>query len=245
MREHIRPFSFERIHLSDIGSLPSYVRIGKSKIPGAGRGLFATRSLPAGTPLTAYPGPLVDESNVSSRTRSCKKRQRCVEAYIFEIVHLEKVLTLQPHPADIGNGVAHLANDAIHPEVTGFSNNCDFIQKEENSVYLCTSRRVRRGEELFVDYLLPYWTSRKRLPRCISRWVGKVSKIQDALNAMDVRLEQYMGDGEFKIIDPKLRVLCKGCESKEKRRIKCMCRKNTSSISNLTCATCGSHLMYF
>ena len=259
MRKHIRPFSYERVHLSDINILPSYIRIGKSKLPGAGRGLFATRSLPAGTPLTAYPGPIKRESNVSSRTRSAKRWCRKVDAYIMEIVQNirgsaavsnggTELLTFQPDPADVSNGIAHLANDAIHPDVTGFSNNCDFIQREckdkqYDDLYLCTSRAVRRGEELFADYMLPYWMSCKHLPKSeTSTWIRKFRKIQANMNAMDIRLDQYMGDGEFIVLDPKQRIFCKGCESRKKRRIKA--NSDNIFMMDFECTGCRTNITF-
>jgi len=257
MRKHIRPFSFERVHLSDISVLPSYVRIGKSKLPGAGRGLFATRSLPAGTPLTAYPGPVVKVSNVSSRTRSAKKWCRKVDAYIMEIVQNVKgvavhgktteLLNFLPDPADVRNGMAHLANDAIHPDITGFSNNCDFIQREckdkqYDELYLCTSRDIRRGEELFVDYMLPYWMSCKHLPASLSTWIRKFRKIQSKMTAMDIRLDQYMGDGEFIVWDPKQRIFCRGCESRKKRQIRA--NSDNMFIMDFECTGCRTNITF-
>lgn len=243
MRDHVRPFSLKRVALSDSGTLPSYVRIGKSKLPGAGRGLFATRWLPEGTYVTAYPGPLVDYKSISNRTRAATKYHRKVQLYELEIVNGTTALMFRPDPDDLTKGIAHMANDAIHPEVTGFSNNCDFIQDENCNVYLCTTRNVRRGEELLVDYLLPYWTSYKRPPKLISKWLEGVRKIQKTLNTMDVELEQYMGNDEFQIHDPHLRVLCNGCDSQKKRRIRNCCKDNTI-VSSFKCATCNSKLMY-
>ena len=242
MREHVRPFSFERVAFSDTGKIPSYIRISKSKIPGAGRGLFAIRSLPTGTPLTEYPGPVINESNVSSRTRSGKRKSKRVHAYAFEIACTPNVLTLQPDPFDLSKGVAHIANDAIHPEVTGFSNNCEFIQKkkgETEEVYLCTSRKVKRGEELFVDYLMPYWINGKHPHSAMSKWLKKARRIQHTMKAMGVRLEQYMGGDEYEIVDPDLRVFCGECEPTNKRVIKCC-----PSESMYTCSECKNCIFY-
>jgi hypothetical protein len=138
--------------------------------------------------------------------------------------------------------VAHIANDAIHPEVTGFSNNCEFIQKkkgETEEVYLCTSRKVKRGEELFVDYLMPYWINGKHPHSAMSKWLKKARRIQYTLKAMGVRLEQYMGGDEYEIVDPDLRVFCGECEPTKIRVIKCC-----PSESMYTCSECKNCIIY-
>jgi hypothetical protein len=217
--------------------------VGISKIKGAGRGLFAIRSLPNGTYITSYPGPVVDINSISSRTRAAMRYRKKVHEYLLEVTSTEKVLNFQPDPNDLTKGVAHLANDAIHPEVTGFSNNCDFIQDEKDHIYLCTTRKVRKGEELLVDYLLPYWTSCKKPPKPMSKWLGRVRKVQSTLNTIDVRLEQYMGDNVFEISDPCRRVLCTGCDYSKKRRVR-NCDPNNISVSMLKCVTCNANIMY-
>jgi hypothetical protein len=102
-------------------------------------------------------------------------------------------------------GVAHLANDAIHREVTGRDNNCDFIEdrqgclsgrraKRPPRLHLVSTRKVRRGEELLVSYSLGYWLGRERdphVPAELRRWIAFHRRVTEALPGLF--LWEYLG----------------------------------------------------
>lgn len=206
---HDRPFSFERMRMSDAGLLAPYVRLGCSRLPCGGRGLFATRTLPARAALTAYPGPSVPREGM--RTRSQQARLREHWWYVFEVGASPHYLN--PDPNNLSSGVAHLANDAIHPEITGRQNNCEFCETADGTVFLQTTRPVRRGEELLADYSLPYWIDRSRynppLPSRVRSMLANARKLQSVLHAFSVQLDEYVGEGCFKVKDCDLRLYCR------------------------------------
>lgn len=210
LRRHARPFSVERLALSDAGLVPRYVRLGRSKLVSGGRGLFATRSLPANAAITGYPGPRVPKRGV--KTRLQRSRSRDFWWYVYAPRGVDYYL--QPSPEDLSSGIAHMANDAIHPEVTGRQNNCEFRETEAGLVYLQTSRPVRAGEELLVDYTLPYWIDRARcatappLPPMLQRMLERISCVQGLVRAFDAGVRDYVGMDVVRIKDKNARMLC-------------------------------------
>ena len=195
----------ERSEASQAASLPQgccYV-VGPSEIC-EGRGLFASRDLPAGTAVTRYPGELVDEASPASRTRGAKRRRSRAQDYAYD---LGNGWTLEADPTSDGatsggGGDAHLANDALHVEVTGRENNCELREEPKGSrcVYLFTTRAVRRGEELLTSYLLPYWIARAErdaLPMETRLWLRAHAEAQRVIRRASgdrgAEIEEYLG----------------------------------------------------
>lgn len=117
-----------------------------------GLGVFALVDIPANTDATRYDGVRIRDVDLKGDA-----------AYALE---LGKGWTLdgtvvradEPH-----NGLAQMANDAIHPEISGTVNNCRF-RTTSDGAFLRTVRRVAAGEELLVPYCLPYWLYRRNFP---------------------------------------------------------------------------------
>jgi hypothetical protein len=189
------------------------VRVGPSGVC-AGVGLFAARAAASGSTLTAY--PFVCAGRHQMRTRA---KDRCaISDYVYTF---ESGATVDGDPRRLAAaahlrrrrgarvrshlwGCAHLANDAIHPEVTGRANNCEFVEVEGEGggaagvrrLYLVTTRDVRRGEELLVPYSFQYWlsrASRPELPPALREWLGCHERVRDALEGAGVRLGEYVG----------------------------------------------------
>lgn len=83
------------------------------------------------------------------------------------------------------DGIAHLANDAVHEDVTGNVCNCVF-REARRRVYLVTRRDVEAGEELLVPYCLGYWLRKIRsrpsaLPEKLRAWLRCHSIVEDLL----------------------------------------------------------------
>ena len=121
-----------------------------------------------------------------------------------------------------GWGVANLANDAIHPELTGRTNNCDFVEIGSR-VYLVTSQNVAAEEELLVAYSLSYWMDRvhnEAWTPAMREWLGFQVRVRDALRPLHVDLEEYLGILDIDAAD-------------EETRLK--------YIATYTCSCCAGH----
>ena len=176
------------------------VRVGRSSVCD-GSGVFATRAVPAGTVMTAYPCV-----RVGQRRGPRKSKGRVRYDYGFE---LSDGTILDAHPKLLAQlpkrcrrriGRAHLVNDAIHREVTGRDNNCDFLEDcnpKRPRLHLVTTRAIRAGEELLAPYSFGYWLGREDMfaqsdPR-LSEWLACHNVVRCALPHLDLR--EYMGVG--------------------------------------------------
>lgn len=190
--------------LVDVGSC--------SLLQGAGKGVFANTFIAKGSFVTAYGGRIIPPRSSSSGEtctpqndeRCAKKRKRSMSNvenvsenqdddidmptnynYIYEMRNQYKIDGLfQNHsgPWWSSRGVAHMINDALHPDVSGKESNCEFVEIDvpicassqrrsvtrrradfyKTRVYIVSTRDVYPGEELYVDYGLSYWLSKFR-----------------------------------------------------------------------------------
>ena len=171
------------------------VRVRRSRVC-RGVGVFAARSVPAGTVMTAY--PFVRRGFRRSRREAAKRSD-----YEYEWTRDGATLDGDPSllaaipPRRRPAGCAHLANDAIHREVTGRDNNCDFLEgrgdPKRPRLHLVTTRAVRRGEELLVSYSLGYWLSREKTAAdpALRRWIACHRRVTEALPHLS--LWEYIG----------------------------------------------------
>lgn len=149
-----------------------------------GSGVFASRFLPAGSYVTAYPGRTVRQGRCGKRHRT-RAMNSGTDAYIYEFddgTLLDGQQVAASRRWWCSHGVANLLNDAIHPEVTGRIYNCEFVEtavpvapsissverttarrcsKKVDRVYIRTNSDVQEGEELLVSYSLDYWLYRR------------------------------------------------------------------------------------
>lgn len=210
-----------------------------------GVGVFAARSVPAGTVMTAYPYVL--------RGRRRSPRRPSTAAYEYE--WKPDGTTLDGNPALVGErcGVAHLANDAIHREVTGRDNNCDFVEDRGDPkrprLHLVTTRAVRRGEELFVSYCLSYWLGRERdktVPEDLRRWIACHRRVTEGLP--NLFFWEYIGafDDDDGGDSQRLEYIAKCSSRCDADRSKCQacargdeCRLRRVEVRWTTDASCG------
>ena len=148
-----------------------------------GWGVFATRDIARGECVTAYVGELVDNTTWNGEADYALK--------------LDDTWTLvgESDPAKLCNaGIAQMANDAIHREVSGRSNNCDF-RIVGTSAFLRTTREVRRDDEMLVDYHISYWLARsssKTLPKETRTWLRCHKRVISSLEAMGCTVDRYV-----------------------------------------------------
>ncbi len=172
-----------------------------------GLGVFATRAVPSGTVMTAYPFVQLG--------KRCMRRARDKPDDDYMYLRSDGA-TIDGHPRLLRSlsflkkrrtegrrerhlwGHANLANDAIHPELTGRTNNCDFVEPGASTsgrMYLVTSRAVRAGEELLVPYSLGYWMSRAGNTAWSPKmrgWLECHTRVRDALRPLIAELHEYV-----------------------------------------------------
>ncbi len=127
--------------------------VKKSKLPGAGKGLFTTRSIRKDSKIIEYRGEIIGYNEYRRRARNE------VDQYLFFLrsdLCIDAMHTLQYK--------ARYANDAAGiTRVKGFKNNSDYIIFGDKC-FIVASRDIKAGEEIFVDYTKPYWDHmRKRM----------------------------------------------------------------------------------
>jgi hypothetical protein len=130
--------------------LESYLKIKKSLIPGAGKGLFTTIDIPAKTLIVEYKGNLVPWKEV--------KDIDGYNAYIFKINNRWAVDAM--HDLDV---IGRYANDARgFARAEGMRNNCEYIVKGKK-VYISATRKIHKGTEIYVDYGRGFWSLLKKV----------------------------------------------------------------------------------
>ncbi len=122
--------------------------IRKSKIPGAGKGLFTTEPIKKGEKIVEYTGENITWAE-------CKKRNELLEgfgAYYFYVSE-RKCVDAQNSP----DAMARYANDAAGlMRIPGIRNNSNYAVIE-GKPYIVASRNIKPGEEIFVSYGRDYW----------------------------------------------------------------------------------------
>jgi hypothetical protein len=199
--------TYEFADYADSKNQNTLVRIRKSTVCD-GVGVFATRDVPEGTPMTGYACVIVTDT-IADRTRQRKHGKD----YAYEF---SDGVVIDGHPKVMAyakmytnrcmyeSGCGNLVNDAVHEDVTSTTNNCEFTEKHvnnNNNVYIVTSRAVKKGEELLVSYSLDYWLSRA------SMWTGPLKEFADvhvakkkyieAATGTSCWMEEYIGCGEY------------------------------------------------
>lgn len=129
--------------------------IKKSRLPGAGKGLYTTKNIRKESKIIEYRGEIIGYNEYRRRARNE------VDQYLFYLrrdLCIDAMHTLQYK--------ARYANDAAGiTRVKGLRNNSDYIIFG-NKCFIVASRDIKAGEEIFVDYTRSYWDyMRKRMKR--------------------------------------------------------------------------------
>ena len=127
-----------------------FLKIKRSRIPGAGKGLFTTVEIPKGGLVCEYKGKL-------GRWRDMKEEDG-YNAYIFKVNRIWAIDGLRTLRAK-----GRYANDARGlTRLEGARNNSEYITRGLKCYIKCT-RKLKAGEEIYVDYGQAYWRLIKRL----------------------------------------------------------------------------------
>ena len=124
------------------------LEIKKSKIPKAGKGLFAKAVFKRGEPILEYTGEQITWAQ-------CKKRNEALDgvgAYYFYVSESKCIDALY-----CLDSMARYANDAAgFVRIPGVRNNSRF-EIIKGKPYIVASRTINPGDEIFVSYGKAYW----------------------------------------------------------------------------------------
>jgi len=120
--------------------------VKRSRIPGAGKGLFTTKAIKKDTKIIEYRGETIGWKDYNERVKQHKdgylfyfNRNHCVDAY------------------STPQYKARYANDAMGlTRVKGLRNNSHY-EIEDDKCYIVAARDIKAGEEIFCDYTRDYW----------------------------------------------------------------------------------------
>lgn len=124
--------------------LEKQLRVKKSQLPNAGKGLFTTKAIPKGTRIVEYKGRRSKWKDVRDEDGK--------NGYIFYINRNHVIDALPTKTA-----LARYANDARGlTKIKGVINNADYVV-DGLKAYIESKRDIPAGGEIFVDYGKDYW----------------------------------------------------------------------------------------
>ena len=117
--------------------------IGRSGLPGAGKGLFTNALIPAGTNIAEYTGRIISWKEVTADN-----------AFIFYVNrnHVIDARTYKTAPARYANDARGISR------IKGKRNNAQYVE-EGLSVFIQATRDIEKGEEILVGYGKEYWAA--------------------------------------------------------------------------------------
>jgi SET domain-containing protein len=129
--------------------------VKKSRLTGAGKGLFTTKAIRNEAKIIEYRGEIIGYKEYRRRAR---KEQDHYLFYLRRELCIDALHTTQYK--------ARYANDAAGiTRMKGVRNNSDYIIFGDKC-FIVASREIKAGEEIFVNYTKPYWDCmRKRIKK--------------------------------------------------------------------------------
>ena len=127
--------------------------IKKSRLPGAGKGLYTTKAISKESKIIEYRGEIIGYNEYRKRTRNEQ------DQYLF-FLRMELCIDSMHTP----QYKARYANDAAGiTRLKGVKNNSDYVIFGDKC-FIVASRDIKAGEEIFVNYTKSYWDyMRKRM----------------------------------------------------------------------------------
>lgn len=120
--------------------------VKRSRLPGAGKGLYTTKAIRKESKIIEYRGEIIGYQEYRRRAR------KEADQYLFYLrrdLCIDAMHTLQYK--------ARYANDAAGiTRVKGLRNNSDYIIFGDKC-FIVASRDIKAGEEIYVNYTKPYW----------------------------------------------------------------------------------------
>lgn len=128
--------------------------IKRSRLPGAGKGLFTTKAIRKDSKIIEYRGEIIGYNEYRRRAR------REEDHYLF---YLRRDLSIDARLTP--QYKARYANDAAGiTRVKGIRNNSDYVIFGDKC-FIVATRDIKAGEEIFVDYTKPYWDCMRKRAR--------------------------------------------------------------------------------
>ena len=125
-----------------------YLRVKKSSLPRAGKGLFTTTFIKKGKTIVEYKGNLVKWKDV--------KYEDATNGYLMYI-RADAVIDARPSKT-----FGRYANDAKgNSRVEGLKNNSQYVTVGDRG-YIEAKRDIQPGEEILVGYGKGYWDLDKK-----------------------------------------------------------------------------------
>lgn len=122
--------------------LEKQLRVKRSGLPGAGKGLFTTKFIPKNTRIVEYKGRI-------SRWRDADHENNGNIYY----VNRNHVIDARPYK----KALARYANDAKGlKRIKGMANNSEY-EEDGLKVYITSRKDIPAGSEILVDYGKGYW----------------------------------------------------------------------------------------
>jgi SET domain-containing protein len=129
-----------------------YLRVKKSLLPGAGKGLFTTRPIKKGECIVEYKGRIRKWKDVKHE-----------DGYNGYLMYLSSQTVIDARPAI--NTKGRYANDARGMvRVKGLRNNSTYV-KVGRKCFIEATRNILPGEEILVHYGDAFWRLQAKLAR--------------------------------------------------------------------------------
>jgi uncharacterized protein len=126
----------------------NHLYVDNSSIPSAGKGLFTSEDIEKGEIVTEYTGDITTWEQV---------RHDASNLYIY-FVNDDYVINAKEHP----DAIARYANDAHGlTRIPGLHNNAKFVNIN-GKIFIKTTKLIRAGNEILVDYGKAYWETVKK-----------------------------------------------------------------------------------
>lgn len=120
--------------------------VKRSRIPGAGKGLFTTKAIKKDARIIEYRGETIGWKDYNERV----KRQEDGYLFYFNRNHCVDAFNTPQYKA-------RYANDAMGiTRVKGLRNNSHY-EIEDDKCYIVAARAIKAGEEIYCDYTRDYW----------------------------------------------------------------------------------------
>ena len=138
-------FTSTFIHLHSMALLEKQLVIKRSKIPGAGKGLFTKQFIPKGTRILEYKGRITTWKDVVNGKK--------FNGYVY-YVNRNHVIDAMSRLKSLGR----YANDARGiTKVKGITNNSRYVQEWDKKVFIEAVKDIPAHSEILVSYGKEYW----------------------------------------------------------------------------------------
>ena len=135
---------FKNQQLNGMALLEKQLVVKKSKLPGAGKGLFTKKPIPKGTRIVEYKGKVTSWKEADHRNGA--------NGYIY-YVKRHHVIDALPYK----KALARYANDARGiARVKGILNNSEYVE-DGLKVYIQSKKDIPANGEILVGYGKEYW----------------------------------------------------------------------------------------